>query len=223
MRTRAHGYTLMEMVVVLFIVAILGLAVGRYAFQPRQKPAVQNLLNELEGVVAESHKYASATLGRVRVNNFAPPDGTTGDWAARTFEINFDAVRPDGTLVPVVNRVTAAAFRDWRFAGVDTSGGAWTGTAVGAETLLASLGAVSADVQLEMAQALANPLTGPKGQIEINPFNKQFLRPFCIPVVGLQNGVPFAGAPAGVIVVTGSRIYKFYKPGAGASNAWRRL
>lgn len=212
MRTRAHGYTLMEMVVVLFIVAILSLAVGQYAFQPRQKPAVQAILGELEGLIAESHKYSSATLGTVRLN-------MNGTWAARTLQLDYQSLPPVGAPGPVVNSFRAAAFKDWTFAGVDDQD--QIGAAVGAETLAASLTAMSPDIQAELATALGNPLIGKS--VQINPFNKQFLTPFCIPVVGLRNGATYAGAPVGMVVVTGNRIYKFYKAGTGADNPWRRM
>ncbi len=213
MRLRANGYTLMEMVVVLFIVALLTVAAGTYAFQPRQKPAVMSILGELEGLIAESHKYSSATLGTVRLN-------MTGAWAGRTTLLNYQTLPPVGPPSAPVNSFSAAAFRDWQFAGVDDQN--QMAVAVGPETLPAALATVSPDIAAELATALTNPLVGTTS-VQINPFNKQFLTPFCIPVVGLRNGATYRGAPVGMIVVTGNRIYKFYKSGLGTDNPWRRM
>lgn len=211
MRPRSPGFTLIETLVVMFIVALLALSAGYYLIQPRQKPAVLGVLNELEGVVAEAHKYSSATLGTVQIN-------TTGNWTARTFVINYQTRQPDGTFSAPVNSFTAASYRAWTYGGVDSGGGGML-TAVGSQTLASALTNVSPDLAAELNIALGTPLT--TGSVQINPFNKQFMTPFCIPVVGLQGGASFSGAPAGMVVVTGSRIYKFYK--AGPNDPWRRL
>ncbi len=213
MRTRSNGYTLMEMLVVLFIVGLLTVAAGTYAFQPRQKPAVQSILGEVEGLISEAHKYSSATLGTVRLN-------ASGSWSSRSYTLNYQSISPVGAASLPLNSFSAAAFRDWTYAGVDDQN--TMGTAVGAETLAAAMGNISPDIQVELNAALANPLVGTKS-VQINPFNKQFLTPFCIPVVGIRGGATYAGAPVGMVVVTGNRIYKFYKAGTGTDNPWRRM
>lgn len=213
MPLRSRGYTFLELLVVLAIVGMLSLTAGYYLFQPRQRPAVLSALSEIEALITEAHKYSSATLGTVRIN-------ATGAWAGRSFELNFQSLPPVGPPSATVNRFGAASFKEWQAAGVDDAGA--MALTVGADTLEVAVSKMSADVQAELTTALANPLVGTKS-VQINPFNKQFLTPFCIPVVGLRSGAPYAGAPAGMVVVTGNRIYKFYKSGPGSENPWRRL
>ncbi|HJV22871.1 MAG TPA: type II secretion system protein [Holophagaceae bacterium] len=213
-RSRQSGYTLIEILVVLAILGILGIAAGAYITMPRQKPAVQNLLSELEGLIAESHKYSASTLGNVQIEGL-------GSWSGKTLEVNFQTT---GTGARVVNSFKSASFGDWSYAGIDDGDGSMVGVAVGTETLESALSSLSLDVQLELSNALKNPLLNGGGQkVQINAFNKQFMVPFCIPVVGLQGGKTFAGAPAGYLIVSGNRIYKFYKSGMGSTHPWRRL
>lgn len=215
MRTssRQSGYSFIELVVVMAIVAILALASGIYVMQPRQKPAVQNLMSEIEGLLADAHKYSGATLGNVVIES-------AGGWADG-YQLSYRQVALGS---PAVNSVTFGAFQDRRFAGIDTTAGtAEVALAVGSETLAAAL-ATTPDLATAVNPALSSNLAGGgAGSAQINAFNKQFLTPFCIPVVGLREGVTYAGAPAGYVVVNGNRIYKFYKAGPGPQNPWRRL
>ncbi|MBI3131703.1 MAG: prepilin-type N-terminal cleavage/methylation domain-containing protein [Acidobacteria bacterium] len=207
------GYSLIELLIVLVIVGVLALFAGSYFFQPRQGPAVQNLLNEIEGIIAESHKVAGSTLGNVRLEG-------TGSWGDKSLELKFKRV---SGLGGDLGKLRADTFRDWSSAGIDASD---TGiaTAVGSETLASALSATAPDLLNDLTQAMTvNLFAGGGKQIELNAFNKQFMTGFSIPVVGLKDGKAYAGAPAGVIVVSGNRIYKFYKSGSGSAKPWRRL
>ncbi len=210
-RSRQSAFSLIELVVVLAIVGILAITAGVFSFQPRHKPAVQNLLNEVEGLISESHKAAGATLGNIVVEG-------VGSWGAKTLELNFQTKLAPG--VPV-SRIRADSAQDWQYAGIDTGGG--MATAVGGETLEAALAGSTPDLLNDLTAALGRNLFAVGGKVELNAFNKQFMTGFHIPVVGLRDGVTFAGAPAGVVVVSGNRIYKFYKAGPGPENPWRRL
>lgn len=209
--SRQSGYSLIELLVVLVIVGILALGAGSYLFQSRQKPAVLNLLNEVEGLISESHKAAGTTLGNMVVEG-------AGSWGAKTLELNFQRKNAPG--VPL-SKLRADAAQDWQYAGIDTGGG--LATAVGGESLEAALAGTTPDLLNEITTALGQNLFSVGGRVELNAFNKQFMTGFHIPVVGLRDGASFAGAPAGVVVVSGNRIYKFYKAGPGAGNPWRRL
>ncbi|HJV89961.1 MAG TPA: type II secretion system protein [Holophagaceae bacterium] len=210
-RSRHSGYTLVELLVVLAIVGILAVAAGAYLTMPRQKPAVQNALAEMEGLINEAHRYSGATLGNVVVES-------TGSWGSG-FKLSYRQV---GAGQPDVNTMTFTAFADRAFAGVDTAD-TGVSTAVGSETLATALSATP-DLLAEVGTALSKNLAaGGGGGVQINANNKQFMTPFCIPVVGLREGNTYPGAPAGYLVVNGSRIYKFYKSGPGAQNPWRRL
>ena len=205
-----RGYTVIELLVVLVIVAVLAAGFGTYSLWPRQRPTVKTLLNEIEGLLAESHQYASTSLGNVVVQ-------TDGSWASRTYQLSY---RPKTATDPV-NRIRADAFEGREYAGVDTGG--LMGTAVGAETLLAAIQANTPALYTDFNTALATPLTTPGATVEINAYNKQFLTPFCIPVVGMTRNGTYAGAPAGYVIVVGNRIYKYYKAGPGTGNPWRRM
>ncbi|HJW31909.1 MAG TPA: type II secretion system protein [Holophagaceae bacterium] len=212
-RSRQSGYTLIELLVVMAIIGALSIAAASYLTLPRQKPAVQNLLSETEGLLGEASKYSGAALANVVLE-------TNGTWTpTTTFRLSFRQV---GAATPDVNAITSQAFPDRLYAGYDTSN-AGVALAVGSETLAAAL-AATPGLSAELGPALNRNLVAPGGGgIQLNAFNKQYLAPFCIPIVGLRNGEPYAGAPAGYIVVTGSSIYKFYKSGPGAQNPWRRL
>ncbi len=212
-RSRQSGYSIFELIIVLGIVGLLAVA-GNYLSAPRQKPSVQNLLAEAEGLIADAHKYSGATLGNVVIES-------TGAWNPNGagYKLSYRQV---GAATTDVNSLTSAAFPGRKYAGIDTTG-AGVSTAVGTETLAAAL-AATPTLAAELGSALSNNLTGGGlGSVQINAFNKQFLTPFCIPVVGLRDGNPYAGAPAGYVVVNGNRIYKFYKSGAGTQYPWRRL
>ena len=214
MRTRtrdaSHGYSVIELLVVLFIVAILAAGLGTYSLWPRQRPAVKDLLNEIEGLVAQSHQFAGTNLGNVVTSS-------TGSWGARTYQISF---QPKSTGVPVAT-LRADGFDGKEYAGVDTGGGMTT--AVGGETLLAAIQSASPDLLPEFTSALGNPLGVAGATAELNAYNKQYLNAFCVPIVGLRGTSTYSGAPAGYVVVVKNRIYKFYKAGPGAENPWRRM
>jgi prepilin-type N-terminal cleavage/methylation domain-containing protein len=217
-----RGFTLIEVLLVLFIGAILVFAVAR-SISSQQKPAVQSLLDELEGTL----------VGVIRAQDLSPNNlqfETAGSWSNRDLEI--EAV--DGTNQLVVQKFLANGHSNWAIAGID-SDGSLVASALGGRPPLNSISPCNV---APWSTALANPFCNLVGTptnsptipllpsaagktVQLNAYNHQFVSSFCIPVVGLTNGQTYSGAPVGYVIVIGNRIYKFYS--ASPTDPWRRL
>ncbi len=224
---RPRGFTIIELIIVLFILSILSVFAVR-SFSSRQRPAVQALLDELEGTINDALKAQDLSQTNIQ---FA----SVGNWQAGTLEV--EAVLSSAGNQLVTQKFIANGHPNGAYIAIDpTPDGKMVQIALGAARQpLANVAPCNSDPWLT---ALGNnfcldtgsvgtgnpttsfpPATGKN--IQLNAYNRQFVTNFCIPVVGLSQGKVYQGAPVGYLVVVGNRVFKFYTP--GPNDAWRRL
>jgi len=232
-----RGFTLVEMLVVLSIVAVLAMA-GVYMIRPRTRDSVRSVMTELEGQLINAENASLLSAQDVYVVS-------SGNWTDGTFILD---ARPfvGGGLVPADPSTLPAALvpggstyrlgsaaecfrsrynqgnRDHMSAGVDCSGAGWYATALGTAPDLATLSTFSPATMSAFKTAIGTPLVG-QTYVVLSGMTQTFLTGFCIVVVGLNGGKPIPNGPIGMIVVpaSSSNIYKYYKQ--DGSTTWKRL
>ena len=217
------GYSLIELLVVLAIVAVLTI-VGITMIQNRQSGSVREVMDELEGVLTNAQVTSQVRLGDVDIV-------TSGTWmgtGANTLFLTYND--STGKTSEAFRSHFAEAQRSHMQAGIETVGLGWYNTALGAVPGLVSVAPGNAEPFLT---ALGNPLfsgatlpTPPPPNpptVSVNGTNKRFTRGFYIAVVGLRGNRTYEGAPVGLLVVpnNGTGVYKFYK--GPAETTWRRM
>lgn len=250
LRFGPSGYSLIELLVVLAIVAILSIA-GVTMLGNRQAGAVRAVMDEVEGALTSAHKAAAATGRDVAIV-------TWGDWSAATplivahgdaslsdVQIQTTAnnlllnIAPAAALGPAGQSV-AIAFRFQpndaiqsraRFVAVGSP--QWTNVMLpDAGRTNQALTSVEPFNTGPMAGLIADAnnlftFSAVTRRVVISGSNKRFTDTLIIPVVGTSStGGALPAGPMGMVVVlaNGGSIYKFYNPGARDSDGnWRRL
>ncbi len=232
---RSRGFTLIEMLVVLFIVGVLGVSAAIY-LSGRESGGVRSVLDELEGslVAAQNSTLLMSRDVYVSTNgtwlngslildgrpfqepNIVPNPPTAADLVAG------DDTRRQGPQ----NQCFRSLFprsRDHRSAAVLTSAQEdWYARARGGAPDLAAVEPVAS--QADLVQALGNRLfTGDVNSVVINAQNKRFERGFSVVVVGLAGENPQPDGAVGILVVpaNSTMVYKYFK--AEGDTTWRRM
>jgi prepilin-type N-terminal cleavage/methylation domain-containing protein len=246
----ACGYSLIELLVVLAIVGILGIA-GATMIGNRQSGAVRGLLDELEGALTNAHQATVATGRDVAII-------TWGTWDAGTLRLaHGNALQTDVQIqtaandllasLPHVDPLGATVAVPFRYLPKDTVHAQARVVTLGSPQWVNVMQATPAGTTNEdingvvpfttvMAGVLVDGPTSNLFQLEltatpqrnvISGASRRFTTTFIIPVVGTTaSGGALPGGPMGMIVVlaNGGTIYKFYNPGARNSDGkWRRL
>jgi prepilin-type N-terminal cleavage/methylation domain-containing protein len=242
----AGGYSLLELLVVLAIIATLALA-GATRIGSRSNSAVRQVLGELEGHLMEDLELAAATGRDVAI-------ASRGDWSvssplllARENGTGLTAatVLADGQSAPSSFRLALASAggntflaRDHAHAGVVTGAcPGWWATATGPDPENGNTSADLATVQPFSDHAAFSSLLADQTRnlfqggtstslVTISGVTRRFNQSFWIKVVALRGGYPMPGGAMGLLLVQagGSNIYTFYNPGtAHGTGQWMRL
>lgn len=229
---KSRGYSLIELLLVLIIVAILAVA-GVVMIRPRRSDSVRSIMAELEGVIVNTQNSASISTRDIYLT-------TQGDWIAGTLYMDGRPLLPTVASPPGTGDLTNAANRvgspaevfhslytaknsDHLNAGVDTTG-TWYTVALGSAPDLATLPPFSASTSL--LTALHNPLfiaNNAVNDVVFNGISRQFNTGFAIVVVGLAGGSAVPNGPIGVLVVPAQsgEVFKYFKP--NGSTQWGRM
>jgi len=234
------GYSLIELLIVLVIVGVLGM-VSVTMVGNRPSAAVRGILDEFEGVLLSAQKQAVATGQDVVLS-------TSGEWSA-TNPLTLSLTDSTGTPITgaanhgfVVAHNATGLLREHLHGGVVTvTNATWWTTAQGSGSHLSTdintvepfsdntitafqsgTGSVLKDSTLNLFQGGSTPST----TVRVSGISKRFTTTFWIEVVGMSNGLPMAGGPMGVVVVTanGATVYKYFNPGLrNGDGTWRRI
>lgn len=250
LRSSSSGYSLIELLVVLAIVAILSIA-GVTMLGNRGGNSVRVVVDELEGGIMDAHKF-TATSGR----DVALV--TWGTWDVTSSNINMVMARgaasqTSAQIQGVANNLLAtppvlptadpaktvgvvfspSRSREYMNAGVVVNGSDWWTRAMQANSSgkqnedITTVEPFKSDAGFLAAISGPNNLfTGALNQVTISGANKRFNASFFIQVVGTSNGFVLPGNAMGLIVVqnNGATVYKFYNPGVNNGDGkWRRL
>ena len=250
-RHAASGYSLVELLVVLAIVAILAIA-GVTMIGNRQSGAVHALLDEVEGALSNAQQAAGAAGSDVAIVTWGTWDALTPLRLAHGNAIQTDAqiqtaandllasnphVDQLGQTVAVPVRFLANDAIQSRARIVTLGSPQWinvmqatpAGTTNDNINLVAPFATVMAGVLVDgpTSNLCQLELSATPHRVVISGANKRFTTTFIIPIVGTTtSGGALPGGPMGMIVglANGSSIYKFYNPGARDSDGhWRRL
>ena len=244
-----HGYSLIELLVVLAIVGVLAL-VGATAMGNQRGTAVRSLLDEMEGTVLDAQHYAvmsgrdvalvswgtaedRRTLGLARGDAAQP---TAAIKAFRDGLVAHPPILPDTDLgMTVAPLFTITQGREHQNSGIAVKGStAWT-TATGINQDLLTIAPFLSDVTAAVtpfSDAFADTANLFQGgsdpsQVVISGASGRFTSSFNIRVVGsTRAGEIVAGGAQGLLVVlnNGATVYKFYNPGrAQGDGKWRRI
>ena len=237
------GYSLIELLVVLAIVAVLVIA-GVSTLGNRGGNSVRVVLDELEGAIMDAHKYA-ATSGRdVAIVTWGSWNSTvtaptmymargvtsitSADPALNTFSLAIQdvVIHPPATPTDAQKSVAVifapSRSREYMNAGVVVNGSNWWTNAMQANGNgktnddITAVAPFSSDASFQAANAGANNLfQGGLSQVTISGSNKRFNNSFIIQVVGTSSGMAVPGGAMGLIVVlnNGATVYKFYNSG----------
>lgn len=222
MRRTSHGFSVVELLVVVVIVSVLVVVVGNW-YTVSQPAAVKGTVNSLVGILSEARTVARTTGRTVTL---------TTDGAQSTLRITFPT-QGDVTPTPAVQETTTwrrdAAGRDaTRYSGIDTTA-AWpvyTQAAPNPDPLTGGVASISALYTNGVKPTAAAKLF--KGTLDTSySFDStgRANQDFWIYVGGMRNGASYPSAPVGLVLVTRANgIHSFYKPHAGdPAEPWQRL
>lgn len=243
----ASGYSLIELLVVLAIVAILSIA-GVYMLGNRGGNSVRTVMDELEGAIMDAHKYAASSGREVAIVTWGSWDvsGTAPvmQMARGVPSITQDSKAIQGVVTappatPTDEQKTVAVIfapsrsREYMNAGVVVNGSAWwanamTKTGSGKTNQdITSVEPLKSNASFIAANVPANNLfQGALNQVTISGSNKRFNNSFIIQVVSTSSGLAVPGGAMGLIVVlsNGATVYRFYNPGVNNGDGqWRRI
>ena len=246
-----RGYSLLELLIVLVIATILGVA-GVSMIGNRSGSSVRAILDELEGVLMSDQKLAVATGQDVVVASAGNWEfsGTplilargTGIITADTVVLN-GATAPESFKVGVINSnvgVPLGLSREHQLAGIVATTG--TGSTWWADASAANPTNGKVNDDITTGTPFNNSSTGFKGVVvnannlfaggstatsilRISGLNGRFSAPFYVMVVSTRTGAAVAGGPMGLLVGLGNggTIYKFYNSGTITGDGrWRRI
>ncbi len=202
-RTRVRGVSLIETLVVLIILGVLTLALIP-KMGSSYTNAVVSVTNQIEGFLYAAQRSTTTTLNTVTIT-------ASGTWEAKTFRLTY------GSAAPADDLRYSNKQPDFLKAGVDPTTTGWPSSLGSAP----SFGA-SSSFTASMVAGMAKPLVGLNGgTVNITGTRKEFSSPFFIAVVPYDSsGKPLYSGPAGLVVVEGSRIYKYVR--SSKTGPWRR-
>ena len=239
-----HGYSLVELVIVLAIVGILVYA-GATTLGNQRGAAVRSLLNELEGSLLDAQRYAINSGRDVALVSWGNPDVRStlglarGDAALSVADIK--DIRDQMVATPPVapttdlGRTVAPLFafsngREHQNSGVVVNGSSWWTVATGSNQDPTKIEPFKSDKAFQAAYLDSASLFkgGPDpSQVIISGANGRFTSSFSIRVVGTTRaGEVLKGAAQGLLVVlnNGATVYRFYNPGSAQGDGqWRRI
>lgn len=246
------GFTLIEMIVVLAIVAALSIA-AITSISGRPNAAVRTTVDDIEGVISGATKLAVAsgldvylvsdgawdpnsstpfilaydTVKQVdRVTNPADPASAARDRiVARARDPQGDITDPPGVYTILFNPVTKVQNRDQSYAGVVVGDSAWYTTALGTTPDLATISPGNTEPLSSALAASSRLCKGSTNFVTVSGVSKRFTSPFHIQVVGIRSGQALPGSPVGVLVVPNNSgtVYKFLNTGKIYDSSWRRM
>lgn len=246
----ASGYSLIELLVVLAIVAILSIA-GVTMLGNRGGNSVRVVLDELEGGIMDAHKFAASSGREVALVTWGTWDVTTtnismvmargsANQTAAAIQGVANNLMASPPVLPTTDpaKTVAVVFspsrsREYMNAGVVVEDTDWW-----TKVMLANGdGKKNQDITtvepFKSDAAFLSAISGPNNlfknainQVTISGANKRFNSTFFVQVVGTSNGFAVPGGAMGLIVVqnNGATVYKFYNPGVNNGDGlWRRM
>jgi prepilin-type N-terminal cleavage/methylation domain-containing protein len=238
--SRARGYTMLELMVVLIIVGIL--AIGAVSVIGNKRSGnVRTLLDEVEGTLVGAQQGTGVGLLNVILladgtwtspSNRLYLDGRPFDpkYSTTDFTVTaniWDPTKRIGSLADrFISRYTLNA-REHMYAGIITTDSEQT-TALGGRTWLAGdafVAGLPASLKTPLTDALASAnrlFKGAQNTVEINAQTRRFTTGFHVCIVGIAGGLPYPKGTMGVLVVpaNSATIYKFYL--REGESTWRR-
>lgn len=228
---RCHGYSTIELLLVLAIVGILGYAAVSSLGSPKGN-AVRVVMDEVTGTILAAQRSATNTGRSVTLAVNGKWAGTgaaslTDGSAAFTMDPRpFDptVVSPtayDSARVGATNERFVSMFaknlRNHTTAGVATD----STTSALAHTL-ESVAPFSTDATF-LAALNTKLCTGGQNAAVVDGATKRFTTGFAVVVVAFASGMAMPNGPMGVIVVTpnSASVFRFYK--SDQSTVWRRI
>lgn len=232
---RSRGFTLVEMLVVLFIVGILGVSATIY-LSSKGSGGVRSVMDEMEGVLMAAQKNTLLMSRDVYVSTDGTWMGGSLIMDGRPFREPNVVPNPPGAadLVPGDDtrrqgpssecfRSLYPNSRDHRAAAVLTSAQEnWYARARGSAPDLLAVEPVAS--QADLVKALGNRLfTGGANSVVINAQNKRFEQGFSVVVVSMAGSNPRPNGAVGILVVPANStvVYKYFK--AEGESTWRRM
>jgi prepilin-type N-terminal cleavage/methylation domain-containing protein len=227
----SYGYSLIELMVVLFIVGVLAM-VGVVSMGDREGTSVRSLMDQVEGTIMQAQKTAQATGQDVCLS-------ANGTWTAagqpslsgsspfildpRRFQN--PSANPDpysgarlGSDSETFISLYRSSARDHIHAAVATDA-----TALGVAASLLTVSPFNSATDTSFKDAFNNPLAnGGQNRAIANGVNYRFNTGFAIVVVGLKSGATDTSGPVGVLVVpqNSANVYRFYR--RAGETTWKR-
>lgn len=249
---REGGFTLVEMLVVLAIVAALTIAAVA-SLNGRPNAAVRTTVDDLEGVLSGAQKLAVAS----GLDVYLVADGTWDPKASSPFILAYDTIKqvdrdtkpsdpasaarerivarardphgditdPPGVYRILFNPLTNVQNREQSYAGVVVGDSDWYTTALGTTPDLASIAPGNLSPLDSALASTARLCKGTTNFVTVSGVSKRFTSPFHIQVVGIRNAQALPGSPIGVLIVPNNSgtVYKFMNTGKFNESKWRRM